>query len=65
MQVADGEADDGGLVQLAGYCPREGEHLGQLEELKVLLTPPRTSCIAGLLLPQVLQAGENQTGKAV
>lgn len=58
VQVTDGEADDGGLVQLAGNRPGEGKHLRQLEELKVLLTPPRTSCIARLLLPQILQAGE-------
>lgn len=41
LQVADGEADDGGLVQLAGDGARQRQHLGQLVKLKVLLPPPR------------------------
>lgn len=40
LQVADGEADDGGLVQLAGDGARQRQHLGQLVELKVLLPSP-------------------------
>lgn len=60
VQVADGEADDRGLVQLAGDGPGQGQHLGQLIELKVLLPPPRASRIPGLLLPQSLQPGEEK-----
>ena len=36
-QVGDGESDDGGLVQLRGDGAWQGEHLGQLIELIVLL----------------------------
>ena len=57
LQVADGEADDGSLVQLAGDGAGQGQHLGQLIELKVLLPSPRASRIPGLLLPQSLQPG--------
>lgn len=57
MQVADGEPDDRGLVQLAGDGPRQRQHLGQLEELKVLLPPTRARCIARLLFAQVLETG--------
>ena len=57
VQVADGEADDRGLVQLAGDGPGEREHLGQLKELKVLLAATGASGITRLLLPQVLQTG--------
>lgn len=39
MQVADGQPDDGGLVQLAGDGPRQRQHFGQLKELKILLPP--------------------------
>lgn len=57
MQVADGEPDDRGLVQLAGDGPRQRQHLGQLEELKVLLPPTRARRIARLLFAQVLETG--------
>ena len=57
LKVADGEADDGSLVQLAGDGAGQGQHLSQLVELKVLLPSPRASCIPGLLLPQSLQPG--------
>lgn len=40
VQVADGQPDDGGLVQLAGDGPRQRQHLGQLEELEILLPSP-------------------------
>ena len=59
-QVADGEADDGGLVQLAGDGTGQGQHLGQLEELKVLLAPPGASSVTRLLLTEVLEAGGNE-----
>ena len=55
VQVADGQPDDRGLVQLAGDRPGQRQHLGQLEELKILLPPPRTSRIARLLFTQVLE----------
>lgn len=42
LQVADGEPDDGGLVQLAGDGTRQRQHLGQLIEFKILLSPPRS-----------------------
>ncbi len=40
VQVADGQPDDRGLVQLAGDGPRQRQHLSQLEELEILLPPP-------------------------
>lgn len=55
LQVADGESDDGCLVQLTGDGTRKRQHLGQLVKLKVLFAPPRPCCIPGLLLPQSLQ----------
>lgn len=54
VQVADGQADDRGLVQLAGDGARERQHFGQLKKLKVFLTTTRASRISGLFLPQVL-----------
>lgn len=42
FQVADGEPDDGGLVQLAGDGAWQRQHLGQFIKLKVLLAPPRS-----------------------
>lgn len=57
LQVADGEPDDGGLVQLAGDGARQRQHLGQLVKLKVLLSPPRSRRVPRLLLPQSLQPG--------
>lgn len=55
VQVADGQPDDRGLVQLAGDGPGQRQHLGQLKELEILLPPPRTSGIARLLFTQVLE----------
>lgn len=55
LQVADGEPDDGGLVQLAGDGAWQRQHLGQLIKLKVLFSPPRPCRIPWLLLPQSLQ----------
>ncbi len=51
LKVADGEADDGGLVQLAGDGAGERKHLCQLVELKVFLPPARASGVTWLLLP--------------
>lgn len=48
VQVADGQPDDGGLVQLAGDGAGQRQHLGQLEELKILLPSPGAGRIARL-----------------
>lgn len=40
VQVADGQPDDGGFVQLAGDGPGQRQHLSQLEEFEILLPPP-------------------------
>lgn len=63
MQVADGQPDDGRLVQLAGDGPGQRQHLRQLEELEVLLPPPRTSRIARLLFAQVLETRGLEGGR--
>lgn len=55
VQVADGQPNDWGLIELAGDGPRQRKHLGQLEELEILLPPPRTGRIARLLFTQVLE----------
>lgn len=57
LQVADGEPDDRGFVQLAGDGARQRQHFGQLVKFKVLLSPPWPRCIPRLLLPQSLQPG--------
>lgn len=49
FQVAGGESNDGGLVQLRGDGRGQGQQLGQLVELAVLLLPPSPGCILGLL----------------
>lgn len=50
FQIAYGQSYYGSLVQLAGDGRRQGQHLGQLIELVVLLATTRTRCIPGLLL---------------
>lgn len=55
LQIADGEPDDGGLVQLAGDGAWQWQHLGQFIKLKVLFSPTRPCCVPWLLLPQSLQ----------
>lgn len=55
MQVTDGQPDDRSLVQLTRDGSGQWQHLGQLEELKVLLPPPRASRIARFLFAQVLE----------
>lgn len=40
VQVADGQPDDRGLVQLAGDGPGQRQHLGQFKELEILFSPP-------------------------
>lgn len=52
-QVAGGQPDDGGLVQLRGDGGRQRQHLGQLIELPVLLLPPGPGGVLGLLLHPV------------
>ena len=46
VQVADGQSDDGGLVQLAGNGAGERKHLGQLKKLKVFFPTTRSCCIS-------------------
>lgn len=53
LEVGDGEPDDTGLVQLGGNGGRQGQHLGQLIELIVLLAAARASCVPTLLFPQL------------
>lgn len=52
-QVAAGQPNDGGLVQLRGDGGRQRQHLGQLIKLAVLLLPPRPGGVLGLLLHPV------------
>ena len=49
-EVAGGEPDDGGLVQLTGDGGREGEQLAELEELGVLLLAPIPRRVLALVL---------------
>ena len=49
-EVAGGEPDDGGLVQLTGDGGREGEQLAQLEELRVFLLAPIPRRVLALVL---------------
>lgn len=65
LQVADGESDDGGLVQLTGDGAWQWQHLGQFIKLKVLLPPPRSRRVPRLLFPQSLQPGGRTKGKQV
>lgn len=55
FKIADGEADDGGLVELAGDGAWERQELRQLVELKVLLSTTRAGGISRLLFSQCLQ----------
>lgn len=59
FKVADGEANDGRLVQLAGDGAGQRKHLRQLVELEVFLAPARAGGVTRLLLPQSLQPGGN------
>lgn len=45
-EVAAGQPDDGGLVQLRGDGRRQRQELGQFIKLSVLLLPP---CLCGVL----------------
>lgn len=49
LEVACGEPDDGGLVQLAGDGRREWQHLGKIQELGVLLLSATASRVLALL----------------
>lgn len=63
LQIADGEPDDGGLVQLAGDGTWQWQHLGQFIKLKVLFSPTRPCRVPWLLLPQSLQPVRNKKKK--
>lgn len=49
LEVAGGEPDDGGLVQLAGDGRREWQHLGKIQELCVLLLSATARRVLALL----------------
>ena len=49
LEVAGGESDDAGLVQLTGDGVRQGQQLGELQELGVLLLAPTAGRIFALL----------------
>lgn len=61
FQIANGQSYNGGLVQLAGYGCRQGQHFGQLVELIVLFAAPRACRIPRLLLAQLQNAATNGT----
>ena len=63
FEVADGQPDDGSLVQLAGDGGRQRQQLGQLVELVVLLAAPRPRRVARLLLAK-LQNTATTTGQS-
>ena len=50
LEVAGGEPDDAGLVQLTGDGARERQQLGELQELRVLFLPPAPGGVLALLL---------------
>lgn len=50
LQVAAGQADDGGFVQLGGDGRRQGQQLGQLIKLSVLLLSARLCGVLAFLL---------------
>ena len=52
-QVADGEAHDGGLVQVGAHPAREGQSVRQLVQHLGLLAAPAAGRIPGLLLAQL------------
>lgn len=52
-QVADGEAHDGGLVQVGADAACEGQRVGQLVQHLGLLAAPAAGRIPGLFLAQL------------
>ena len=50
LQVAGGQPDDGGFVQLRGDGGGQRQQLGQLIKLTVFLFPPSTGRVFRLLL---------------
>lgn len=50
-QETDGQAHDGGFVQVGAHAVRQGQLMGQLIEDFCLFTPPASGSISGLLLP--------------
>lgn len=59
LEVADREADDGRLVELAGDGGRQRQQLGQLVELVVLFAAARSRRVARFLLAQLQYAAED------
>ena len=60
LEEADGEPDDGGLVQLGRDGARQRQHLGQLVEFVVLLASPGPRRVPGLLLPDLQDTAEQK-----
>ena len=56
FEVADGQSDDGGLVQLARDGAGQRQHLRQLVEFIILLAAPRPRRVAWLLLADLQDA---------
>ena len=61
LEEADGQAHDGGLVQLGGDGGREGQAVGQLEEHLRLLAAAAAGGIARLLLPLLRVSAHTHT----
>ena len=49
FEVADGEANNGGFIQLRGNGRWQWQHLSQLIELIILLSSSGTGSISGFL----------------
>ena len=65
FEGCDGQADDGGLVELRRDGVGEGQHLSEGVELEVFLPATRAGRIARLLLAQFQDAAtENNLFKA-
>ncbi len=65
LEVGDGEADDGSLVQLRRDGTGQRQHLGQLVELPVLLPAPVPRRVPALLLPQLEDAATTPTNTVI
>lgn len=61
FQVADGQPDDGGLVQLRGDGRRQRQHFRQFVKLEILLAASRSRRIPALLLAQLKYTVNNES----